>query len=80
MDAVPAAWFRFAPVGHRPPRRTGRAGQQQPQMTAGDLGERGHRAESQAEPEVLGVEVDGRLHVVDHVPDADQIVIAICHG
>jgi hypothetical protein len=49
-------------------------------MAAGDLGERGHRGHSQAEPEVLGVEVDGRLHVVDHVPDADQIVIDICHG
>jgi len=49
-------------------------------MAAGDLGERGHRGHSQAEPEVLGVEVDGRLYVVDHVPDADQIVIDICHG
>ena len=78
VDAVPAARPGLAPVGHRPTRGAGRAGQQQPQVTPADVGERGHRAEPQREAEVAGVEVDGRLDVIDHVADVHYVVRA-CH-
>ena len=75
-------WIRFQPpgsgdgaVGHRPAGRARRAAQEQPQVPAGDVGERGRGVEPDREPEVRRVEVDGRGDVVDHVADVDGVLI-----
>src|SRR6266508_1962832 len=72
MDPVPAAWFRAAAVGHGPPRRAGRPAQQQPQVAALNVSERGCLVRELYEAEVRRVERDGGVHVVDHVADVDR--------
>src|SRR3954463_909190 len=73
VDAVPASRLWRSAIGHRPPGRTLRAGEQQPQVAAHDVGERGRRVRSHREAEMGGVEVDGSLDVVDHVADVDEL-------
>ena len=80
VDAVPAARDRSPTVGHRPARGAGRPGQQQAQVAAGDVGERGQVRGAQGETEVGGVEVEGGLHVVDQVADVDHAVVDVGHG
>src|SRR5215211_453781 len=74
VDAVPAPRLRGAAVGHRPPGRAHRAAEQQPQVAAHDVGERGRGAGAQLEAEVGGVEGHGVLDVVDHVADVHVLV------
>ena len=57
VDAVPTAGARSFAVGHRPAGRALRARQQEPQVAASDVGERGTR-DADGEAEVAGVEVD----------------------
>ena len=45
VDPVPASRSRGAAVGHGPPRRARRATEEQPQVAAGDVGERGRGVE-----------------------------------
>src|SRR5438445_9697665 len=52
-------------------------GQEQPQRTACHLGD-GGRAHVQREAEMGGVEVGGRLNVVDEVADAG-VLVGCCH-
>src|SRR6266540_3667612 len=73
VDAVPAAWAGFAPVGHRAPGRAGRPTEQQPQVPPNDIDEGRCRIGEHGEPEMGGVELDGGIDVVDHVADADHI-------
>ena len=72
VDAVPAARAGRAAVGHRPAGRARRAAEQQPQVAARDVGERGRGAREQLEAEVGGVEGDGGFDVVDHVADVHE--------
>jgi 3-carboxy-cis,cis-muconate cycloisomerase len=57
-----------------PGARAGGPGQQEAQPAAPHVGERGGEAGVDLETEVSGVEVDGRLDVVDDVADADVLV------
>ena len=75
VDAVPAAGARLLPVGHRSSGGARRTAEQQPQVAAGDVGERGGGAGAHLEAEVLRVEVDRRLDVVDHVADVHHLVV-----
>jgi hypothetical protein len=45
-------------------------------VAAGDIGEGGGGVGEESEAEVLGVEVDGRLNIVDHVTDVDGFIHA----
>src|SRR3954447_2349058 len=74
VDAVPAAWLRGAAVGHRPSGRTLGTAEQQAQVAAHHVGERGRGAGAHGEVEVGGVEAHGLLDVVDHVADVDELV------
>src|SRR5918995_2574391 len=56
VDPVPASRPGRAPVGHRPPGRARRSAQQQPQVAAHDVGERGGGAGADLEAEMCGVE------------------------
>ena len=53
VDAVPAAGSGLGAVRHRPPRRARRPGEQQPQVAALDVGERGRGARQHLEAEQL---------------------------
>src|SRR5262249_45234262 len=53
--------------------------EQQPQVAQGYVGEGGCGVEAQPEAEVTGIEVDSRLHVIDHVPDVDHLFWAVHH-
>src|SRR5262245_52576286 len=66
-------------VGRGARARARGAGQQQPKGARRDLGERRYGAVAQGEPEMAGVEVDGRLDVVDEVSDAGVLVWCV-HG
>ena len=59
--------------------RAGRPGQQQPQRAAHHVGEGRRGAGVQGEAEMGGVEVDGRLDVVDEVADAG-VPVGCRHG
>jgi 3-carboxy-cis,cis-muconate cycloisomerase len=72
VDAVAAGAGDLRRGG--PGARADRPGQQQAQPAAEHVGERGGEAGVDREAEVSGVEVDGRLHVVDDVADADVLV------
>src|SRR5262245_15479813 len=56
VDAVPAAGARLGAVRHRPSRGAGRSAEQQPQVSACDVGEGGHEAGQDFEAEELRVE------------------------
>ena len=79
VDAVPPAGNRPGPVRHRPAGGTGRAGEQEPQMSAGDVGEGRQVGRPDREAEVGRVEVDRGLHVVDEVTDVDHAVVDAGH-
>ena len=57
----------FAPSGIGRPGRALRAREQQPQVAALDVGERGRRVRQDLEAEMVGVERDRLVDVVDHV-------------
>src|SRR5207237_9708257 len=72
-DAVPAAGCRLGTIRHRPPSGARRSAEQQPQVAAGDVGERRHEAGQNFEVEELRVEGDGFVDVGDHVADIDHL-------
>src|SRR4051794_16624773 len=79
MEPVPASWSGLAAVRHRTPRRTGRSGQQQPQVAACDVCERGGSAKSHGKTEIACIEGDSGFHVVHHVPHAHQVRQVVGH-
>src|SRR5215472_700900 len=72
MDAVIAAAGDVVRGGAGT--RAGGSGEQQPQGTRRDFGEGGCGAAAQGEPEMGGVEVNGRLDVVNEVADTGELV------
>ena len=72
LDAVPAAGCMPAAVRHRPTRGALLPIEQEPQLPAREIGERGRGAREERESEVLGVEGNRGFDVVDHVPDVDH--------
>src|SRR5262245_18769572 len=73
VDPVPAARAGLDPVGHRSPGGARPSAQEQLEAAAHDVRE-GRKVRADTEAEVRGVEADGRIDVVDHVADADQIL------
>ena len=78
-------WIRFQPPGPAWRRRPSAArpssvgpDEQQAQVAALDVGERGREARQDLEAEQLGVEGDRRLDVVDHVADVDDLIVDMC--
>ena len=73
VNAVPAAGSRLGAIRHRPPSGARRSAEQQPQVAAGDVGERRHEAVQNFEVEELRVEGDGFVDVGDHIADIDHL-------
>ena len=72
VNAVPAAGSRLGAIRHRPPSGARRSAEQQPQVAAGDVGERGVVRQN-FEVEKFRVEGDGFVDVGDHVADIDHL-------
>ena len=68
LDPVPAASSGTLAIRHGTPGRTGRTAEQQSQVATSDVGERCAGLREPREPEVSGVEHDGGIDTVDHVP------------
>jgi len=73
MDSVPAAGLRLPSVRHRTRGRARRPAEEQPEVSALDVCECRRLIRQKLEAEVRRVEGDGRLDVVDHVPDVDGV-------
>src|SRR5262249_52756500 len=71
LDAVPAPGLGATAIGHGPSRGARGPAEQEAEVAPGDVGERRGRAREEREAQVIGVEGDGFVDVVDHVPDVD---------
>src|SRR5436190_2260772 len=76
VDAIPASGLGLGAVGHWPTRGAGRSREQESEVAAFDVGERGRGAREQLEAEHLGVEGDRIVDVVDHVTDVDGFIVS----
>jgi hypothetical protein len=74
LDAVPTARLRLASIRHRlrGPARSTRCIKQKSQIAPREDGKAGRGPRSDGETEVLGVEIDCRIHVVYEIAHADS--------
>jgi hypothetical protein len=75
VDPVPAAGSGLGAIGHGPAGRAGRPGEQQAEVPALDVGEGRTGPRDHLEVENGRVEVDRLVDVVDHVADADHLIV-----